>query len=83
MVLIVILVCDSGGYLFSSDILATMDKYSNDVAECVVDKAKKMCKDRHDVSCNFWFVKGYNCHLIIFIIFEFLRKIDFFKTLSW
>ncbi|KAK4595610.1 hypothetical protein RGQ29_013907 [Quercus rubra] len=39
----------TGGYLFSSDILATMDKYSNDVAECVVDKAKKMCKDRHDV----------------------------------
>ncbi|KAL4636806.1 hypothetical protein ACB092_03G035000 [Castanea dentata] len=39
----------TGGYLFSSDILAAMDKYSNDVAECVVDKATKMCKDIHDV----------------------------------
>ncbi|KAL4636791.1 hypothetical protein ACB092_03G034100 [Castanea dentata] len=26
-----------------------MDKYSNDVAECVVEKAKKMSKDLHDV----------------------------------
>nr|XP_023915416.1 universal stress protein A-like protein [Quercus suber]POF06802.1 universal stress protein a-like protein [Quercus suber] len=39
----------TGGYLFSSDILAAMDKYCNDVAECVVDKAKKMCKDIRDV----------------------------------
>ncbi|KAL0006148.1 hypothetical protein SO802_013709 [Lithocarpus litseifolius] len=42
----------TGGYLFSSDILAAMDKYSNDVAECVVDKAKKMCKDIHDVKVD-------------------------------
>ncbi|KAL4636810.1 hypothetical protein ACB092_03G035400 [Castanea dentata] len=40
---------DGTGYLFSADIMAAMDKYSNDVAECVVEKAKKMCKDLHDV----------------------------------
>ncbi|KAK7840229.1 universal stress protein a-like protein [Quercus suber] len=36
-------------YLFSADIMAAVDKYSNDLAECVVEKAKKMCKDIHDV----------------------------------
>ncbi|KAM3704704.1 hypothetical protein ACJW31_03G025600 [Castanea mollissima] len=40
---------DGTGYLFSADIMAAMDKYSNDVAECVVEKAKKMCKDLQDV----------------------------------
>ncbi|KAK4595614.1 hypothetical protein RGQ29_013909 [Quercus rubra] len=40
---------DGTGYLFSADIIAAVDKYSNDVAECVVEKAKKMCKDLHDV----------------------------------
>ncbi|XP_016435454.1 universal stress protein PHOS34 isoform X1 [Nicotiana tabacum] len=33
------------GYLFSSDILATMERYSNDVAQCVMEKAKRLCKD--------------------------------------
>jgi hypothetical protein len=45
------------GYLFSSDILATMDRYANDVADCVIDKAKRMCKDL-DVSRNFCLLKG-------------------------
>ncbi|KAL4636807.1 hypothetical protein ACB092_03G035100 [Castanea dentata] len=40
---------DGTGYLFSADIMAAMNKHSNDVAECVVEKAKKMCKDLHDV----------------------------------
>ncbi|XP_062144506.1 universal stress protein PHOS32-like isoform X2 [Alnus glutinosa] len=40
---------DGTGYLFSSDILATMDRYANDVADCVIDKAKRMCKDLNDV----------------------------------
>ncbi|KAK7831461.1 universal stress protein phos34 [Quercus suber] len=40
---------DGTGYLFSADIMAAVDKYSNDLAECVVEKAKKMCKDLHDV----------------------------------
>ncbi|KAF6161813.1 hypothetical protein GIB67_008574 [Kingdonia uniflora] len=33
------------GYLFSSNIIATMDKYGNDVADCVMEKAKKLCKE--------------------------------------
>ncbi|KAH1083723.1 hypothetical protein J1N35_023484 [Gossypium stocksii] len=39
---------DGTGYLFSSDILATMDKYSNDVADCVIEKAKRMCREQGD-----------------------------------
>ncbi|CDP18238.1 unnamed protein product [Coffea canephora] len=33
------------GYLFSSDILASMEKYSHEVAECVLEKAHRICKD--------------------------------------
>ncbi|XP_038715659.1 universal stress protein A-like protein isoform X1 [Tripterygium wilfordii] len=33
------------GYLFSADIMATMEKYSNDVAQSVIEKAKRMCQD--------------------------------------
>nr|XP_043625184.1 universal stress protein YxiE [Erigeron canadensis]XP_043625185.1 universal stress protein YxiE [Erigeron canadensis] len=40
---------DGSGYLFSPDIIATMDKYRNDVAESVIEKAKKLCKDLQDV----------------------------------
>ena len=36
---------DGTGYLFSSDILATMERYSNEVAQCVMEKAKRLCKD--------------------------------------
>ncbi|KAK6242971.1 hypothetical protein QUC31_009380 [Theobroma cacao] len=36
------------GYLFSADILATMEKYSNDVAACVIEKAKRMCREQAD-----------------------------------
>nr|KJB45405.1 hypothetical protein B456_007G304400 [Gossypium raimondii] len=39
---------DGTGYLFSSDILATMDKYSNDVADCVIEKAKRVCREQGD-----------------------------------
>lgn len=38
------------GYLFSSDILATMERYSNEVAQCVMEKAKRLCKDLDGVS---------------------------------
>ncbi|KAK7840231.1 hypothetical protein CFP56_016913 [Quercus suber] len=41
---------DGTGYLFSADIMAAVDKYSNDLAECVVEKAKMMCKDLHDMT---------------------------------
>ena len=51
MFLTVILMYGSG-YLFSADIIAAVDKYSNDLAECVVEKAKKMCKDLHDVDVS-------------------------------
>ncbi|OVA02547.1 Universal stress protein A [Macleaya cordata] len=37
------------GYLFSSDIIQTMEKYSKEVADCVIEKAKRICKDLHNV----------------------------------
>ncbi|KAK1278907.1 hypothetical protein QJS04_geneDACA007110 [Acorus gramineus] len=36
---------DDAGYLFSSDIIATMEKYSSDVAETVIEKAKRACEN--------------------------------------
>ncbi|KAK8633572.1 hypothetical protein V6N13_014417 [Hibiscus sabdariffa] len=39
---------DGSGYLFSADIMVTMDKYSNDVAASVIDKAKRICKEKAD-----------------------------------
>ncbi|CAI0463785.1 unnamed protein product [Linum tenue] len=32
------------GHVFSADVMAAMDKYRNDVAECVMVKAKRVCK---------------------------------------
>ncbi|KAK1417695.1 hypothetical protein QVD17_26829 [Tagetes erecta] len=40
---------DGTGYLFSQDIIATMDKYRNDVAQTVIHKANKLCKDLQQV----------------------------------
>ncbi|KAB1224766.1 Universal stress protein A-like protein [Morella rubra] len=41
---------DGTGYIFSSDVLSAMDKYSNEVAECVMEKAvTRVCKDHPDV----------------------------------
>ncbi|CAK9184482.1 unnamed protein product [Ilex paraguariensis] len=40
---------DGTGYLFSSDILATMDRYSNEMANCVTEKAKRICKELNNV----------------------------------
>ncbi|KAA8545238.1 hypothetical protein F0562_020022 [Nyssa sinensis] len=40
---------DGTGYLFSSDILASMERYSNEVADCVIEKAKRACKEVKDV----------------------------------
>ncbi|KAA3472612.1 universal stress protein A-like protein [Gossypium australe] len=39
---------DGTGYLFSSDVLATVDKYSNEVANCIIEKAKRMCREKGD-----------------------------------
>ncbi|XP_050940629.1 universal stress protein A-like protein isoform X2 [Cucumis melo] len=40
---------DGTGYLFSADIMATLDRYSYDVAEAVVEKAKRLCKHLNNV----------------------------------
>ncbi|KAH9755482.1 Usp domain-containing protein [Citrus sinensis] len=36
---------DGTGYLFSTDIMSTMDKYHNDAADRLIETAKNMCKD--------------------------------------
>ncbi|KAK4802973.1 hypothetical protein SAY86_001176 [Trapa natans] len=36
---------DGTGYMFSSDIVATMERYANEVAESVMEKAQKICRD--------------------------------------
>ncbi|KAL0422094.1 UNVERIFIED_CONTAM: Universal stress protein PHOS34 [Sesamum latifolium] len=38
---------DSTGYLFTSDIITTMERYSNHVARSVMHKAQHICKDFH------------------------------------
>ncbi|XP_068661026.1 universal stress protein PHOS32 [Aristolochia californica] len=43
---------DGTGYLFSSDIVATMEKYSIDVAGAVIEKAKRACKDLKNVKVD-------------------------------
>ncbi|KAG6599190.1 Universal stress protein A-like protein [Cucurbita argyrosperma subsp. argyrosperma] len=40
---------DGTGYLFSADIMATMERHSRDVAAAIVEKAKKLCKDLNNV----------------------------------
>ncbi|KAH7867480.1 hypothetical protein Vadar_034077 [Vaccinium darrowii] len=40
---------DGRGYLFSTEIIASMEKYGNEMAESVMEKAKRLCKDDHDV----------------------------------
>ncbi|KAI3932711.1 hypothetical protein MKW98_012682 [Papaver atlanticum] len=37
------------GNLFSSDVLMSMEKYSKEVADCVIEKAKRVCKDLQNV----------------------------------
>ncbi|KAL5983575.1 hypothetical protein ACLOJK_017663 [Asimina triloba] len=39
---------DGTGFLFSSDVIASMEKYSNDLAESVMDKCRAACKDLAD-----------------------------------
>ncbi|XP_058083432.1 universal stress protein A-like protein [Magnolia sinica] len=33
------------GYLFSSDVIASVEKYSNDLTECVIEKCRRVCRD--------------------------------------
>ncbi|XP_050220709.1 uncharacterized protein LOC126671055 [Mercurialis annua] len=46
---------DGTGYLFSSDILATMEKYSKDVADCIIEKATRMCRE-HEACADVSFI---------------------------
>ncbi|KAF8038559.1 hypothetical protein BT93_B1178 [Corymbia citriodora subsp. variegata] len=41
---------DGTGYLFSSDIVVTMERHNNEMADCVMAKAKKICNDFGEVS---------------------------------
>ncbi|MCL7031524.1 hypothetical protein MKW94_009962 [Papaver nudicaule] len=40
---------DGTGNLFSSDVVMSMEKYSKEVADCVIEKAKRVCKDLQNV----------------------------------
>jgi nucleotide-binding universal stress UspA family protein len=40
---------DGTGYLFSTEIISSMEKYGNEVAESVMEKAKRLCKEVNDV----------------------------------
>ncbi|KAH7866354.1 hypothetical protein Vadar_019288 [Vaccinium darrowii] len=40
---------DGTAYLFSTEIIASMEKYGNDMAESVMEKANSLCKEVHDV----------------------------------
>ncbi|XP_075511066.1 universal stress protein PHOS34-like [Primulina tabacum] len=39
---------DATGYLFSPDVIATVERYGNEVAHFVIDKAKEVCKELND-----------------------------------
>ncbi|MCL7031541.1 hypothetical protein MKW94_023408 [Papaver nudicaule] len=49
---------DGSGYLFSSDVMVSMEKYSKDVADCVMEKAKRVCKDLQNVKVEARIEKG-------------------------
>ncbi|GMP63775.1 hypothetical protein CsSME_00025333 [Camellia sinensis var. sinensis] len=40
---------DGTGYLFSPDTMSSMERYSNEVAESVMEKAKRLCKEDHNL----------------------------------
>ncbi|XP_048135966.1 uncharacterized protein LOC125315380 isoform X2 [Rhodamnia argentea] len=40
---------DGTGYLFSSDVVATMERCNNEMADCVMAKATKICEDFGEV----------------------------------
>lgn len=47
-----ILCVDLPGYIFSSSIIASMERYGNEVAERVMDKATRICKEFSDEVIN-------------------------------
>lgn len=73
-------VCFCGtGYLFSQDIVMTMERYGNEVAESVIRKAKKLCQDYPqvlDFSLYFEFLYSIGCFLCYFLILLSCHKSD-------
>ncbi|KAF8018337.1 hypothetical protein BT93_H3280 [Corymbia citriodora subsp. variegata] len=41
--------CYTEAFLFSSDVMLAIEKYGNEVADCVMEKAKKLCSELADV----------------------------------
>ncbi|XP_026404144.1 universal stress protein A-like protein isoform X1 [Papaver somniferum] len=46
------------GYLFSSDVIMSMEKYSKEVADSVIEKAKRVCEDLQNVKVEARIEKG-------------------------
>ncbi|RZC71195.1 hypothetical protein C5167_034651 [Papaver somniferum] len=49
---------DGSGYLFSSDVIMSMEKYSKEVADSVIEKAKRVCEDLQNVKVEARIEKG-------------------------
>ncbi|XP_078160076.1 universal stress protein PHOS32-like [Carex rostrata] len=49
---------DGTGVLFSSEITASLDKYSRDFADSVMDRAQKICKDYNNVKVDVKVTEG-------------------------
>ncbi|RDX91571.1 Universal stress protein A-like protein, partial [Mucuna pruriens] len=47
---------DGTGYLFSSDITATMERYSQQVADSVLEKAKRLCNNIQNLHISIEFL---------------------------
>lgn len=70
-------------YMFSSEVMLAIERYSNEVADCVMEKAKRMCSELGDVSsyvlvlssCKFVSIEKKNVgHLLHFRILQDQRK---------
>ncbi|XP_030459796.1 universal stress protein A-like protein isoform X4 [Syzygium oleosum] len=40
---------DGTAYMFSSEVMLAIERYSNEVADCVMEKAKRLCSELADV----------------------------------
>ncbi|RZC56677.1 hypothetical protein C5167_015523 [Papaver somniferum] len=49
---------DGSGYLFSSDVIMSMEKYSKEVADSVIEKARRVCGDLQNVKVETRIEKG-------------------------
>ncbi|KAI6692361.1 universal stress protein A-like protein isoform X2 [Syzygium oleosum] len=41
--------CYAEAYMFSSEVMLAIERYSNEVADCVMEKAKRLCSELADV----------------------------------